>query len=75
VTVNVADLLPDDSSTYRYSGSLPTPPCTEGVTWLVMKTPVTLSPDQIAAFQAVMHGDNRPVQPLNERVLMVDSAD
>ena len=43
VTINAADLLPAEQTTYRYSGSLTTPPCTEGVRWLVMTMPVELS--------------------------------
>jgi carbonic anhydrase len=73
VTINAADLLPAEQTTYRYSGSLTTPPCTEGVRWLVMTTPVELSADQLAAFQAVFAGNARPVQPLNEREPVVDT--
>ena len=41
LAVNAAHLLPFDKSQYAYSGSLTTPPCTEGVQWRVLKTPVT----------------------------------
>ena len=69
-----ADLLPQVKTTYRYSGSLTTPPCSEGVTWLLMTTPVEMSEAQIAAFaQLFEHGDARPVQPLNDRSLDVDT--
>lgn len=69
--VSLADLMPGDKSYFRFSGSLTTPPCTEGVRWLVMKQPVTLSADQIDAFKKIL-GDNnsRPVQPLNGRVII-----
>ena len=52
-------------STYRYNGSLTTPPCSEGVKWIVLTTPVEMSESQIAAFKAIIHGNNRPVQSLN----------
>ena len=64
-------LLPENRDYYRFSGSLTTPPCSEGVRWLVMKQPVEVSQAQIDAFKAVMHHpNNRPVQPLNGRVVL-----
>lgn len=67
----VSTLLPTNRDYYRFSGSLTTPPCTEGVRWLVMKTPVTASAGQIEAFRhAVHHANNRPVQPLNARLIL-----
>lgn len=67
----LAALMPGDKSYYRYSGSLTTPPCTEGVRWLVIKQPVTLSAAQIEAFQDVLgQQNNRPIQPLNGRVIV-----
>ena len=71
VKINVAKLLPDDLSHYRFSGSLTTPPCSEGVRWLVMKHPLTLSEAQLDKFMKTMHHDNnRPVQPLHGRVVV-----
>ncbi len=66
-TINGADLLPASSAFTTYSGSLTTPPCSEGVRWFVMKEPVTASPEQIAAMQAVMPVNARPIQALNGR--------
>lgn len=64
-------LLPADRQYYRFAGSLTTPPCTEGVIWLVMQAPVTASEDQIRQFAKVMHHpNNRPLQPLNARVVL-----
>lgn len=64
-------LLPESRDYYRFSGSLTTPPCSEGVRWLVMKQPVEVSQAQIDAFKGVMHHpNNRPVQPLNGRVIL-----
>ena len=62
-TINWSAMLPRDRQTFRYSGSLTTPPCTEGLRWVVMTTPVTLSGRQIAAFRAAYDHNNRPVQP------------
>ena len=67
--VAVAALLPATRVAWRYRGSLTTPPCTEGVAWIVMSEPVTLSAAQIAAFGALYARNYRPVQPLGRRTL------
>jgi carbonic anhydrase len=75
--VNFADyIFPEEVAVgvYHYVGSLTTPPCSEGVQWLVRKAPTQLSKDQIAAFTAVYDHNNRSIQPLNERTLFVDDA-
>ena len=72
VSVDAGDLLPSARSSYRYDGSLTTPSCSEGVKWFVLTTPIELSEAQIASFTAIVHGNNRPVQPLNGRKLLVD---
>jgi carbonic anhydrase len=66
------DLLPPRREYFRFSGSLTTPPCSEGVLWLVMKEPVTVSEDQVSRFGFAIggHPNNRPVQPLNARVVL-----
>jgi len=71
--VNLAKLLPAEHNHYRFSGSLTTPPCTEGVRWLVMKQPQTLSEAQLEKFQHAMHhANNRPVQDLHGRVIVAE---
>ncbi|MFQ5353564.1 MAG: carbonic anhydrase [Thermodesulfobacteriota bacterium] len=73
-TVNAKALLPKDKSYYTYSGSFTTPPCTEGVKWLVMKNPIELSANQLKAFGKIMPRDNRPVQPLNGRAIGISGS-
>jgi carbonic anhydrase len=74
VKINAIDLLPSLQTTFRYSGSLTTPPCTEGVSWLVMTTPVELSAQQFTALDSLFEGgNNRPVQPMNDRTLTEDT--
>ena len=64
-------LLPKDKHYYRFNGSLTTPPCTEGVRWFVLKTPVTVSKEQVEKFHHLMHhNNNRPIQPLDARVVI-----
>lgn len=69
--LDLAALFPAQKHYYRFSGSLTTPPCTEGVRWLIMKQPVTLSASQLKAFQqALKHTNNRPLQPLHGRIIV-----
>ncbi|MEJ2539532.1 MAG: carbonic anhydrase family protein [Gemmatimonadota bacterium] len=64
----------ESTGAYYYSGSLTTPPCSEGVSWYVRRTPTELSAGQIEAFTAVYDHNNRPVQPLNDRMLQFDES-
>lgn len=73
VELDWSAMLPANHTTFRYTGSLTTPPCTEGVNWFLMTEPVSLSADQIAAFTAAYEGNNRPVQPLNGRKIQLDT--
>ncbi|HJQ14512.1 MAG TPA: carbonic anhydrase family protein [Anaerolineales bacterium] len=74
VNINAIDLLPSLGTTFRYKGSLTTPPCTEGVSWLLMTTPVELSAQQLTALDSLFEtGNNRPVQPINDRALVEDT--
>lgn len=67
VDVNLADILPDELAAWRYSGSLTTPPCSEGVAWHVLSTPIEASLEQIGAFEGIFDNNFRPAQALNER--------
>jgi carbonic anhydrase len=67
VQVNVTNLLPTDHGYYTFAGSLTTPPCSEGVTWYVLKQPTSISANEIAAFAKLYPKNARPVQPLNNR--------
>ena len=70
-SVSVTDLLPSNTDYYTFTGSLTTPPCTEGVRWMVLKQPVTLSKQQLEKFSGFFggHDTNRPVQPLYGRTI------
>jgi carbonic anhydrase len=73
VTIDAAELIPAIHTTYRYDGSLTTPPCTEGVQWLLMTTPVDLSAEQLGMLDEIFEVNNRPVQPLGERTPLEDN--
>jgi carbonic anhydrase len=69
--IDITDLLPDDRGHYRFNGSLTTPPCSEGVRWLVVKEHMTASIQQIEAFKQVLHEpNNRPLQAVNSRTIL-----
>ncbi|WP_020410874.1 carbonic anhydrase [Hahella ganghwensis] len=69
--INTADILPSSHAYYRFNGSLTTPPCSEGVRWLVLKDSVTISKEQLEKFnQSIPFDNNRPVQPVNARVIV-----
>ncbi len=69
VSVNVEAMLPAVRTYYRFPGSLTTPPCSEGVDWNVMATPIELSKEQISRFRSFYEMNARPVQPLNGRTI------
>jgi carbonic anhydrase len=66
-SINAGGLLPSDLHYYAFSGSLTTPPCSEGVRWMVLKTPMEISKAQVAAFASRYPNNARPEQRLNGR--------
>jgi carbonic anhydrase len=67
--MDLAHLLPPDRRYYTYMGSLTTPPCSEGVTWIVMRQPVQLSQQQIDIFARLYPMNARPVQQASGRLI------
>lgn len=67
VTISPGQLLPANRAYFTYTGSLTTPPCTEGVRWFVLKNPNSVSLDQITRFSKLYQSNARPTQPLNKR--------
>jgi carbonic anhydrase len=70
IQIDVDALLPADHGYYTFDGSLTTPPCTEDVTWYVLKHPVTVTAAEIERFSKLYRDDARPTQPLYGRVVM-----
>jgi carbonic anhydrase len=70
VELDPGSLLPAKRGYYRYQGSQTAPPCTEGVQWFVLKTPLEVDASQIKAFAAIYPHDVRPLQPLNGRTVL-----
>ena len=67
--IDLNRLLPDDRAYYTYMGSLTTPPCSEGVLWMVMKQPVPVSNEQIAIFARLYPMNARPIQHAGGRLI------
>ena len=67
LTFNLTDLLPSNTHHFSYHGSLTTPPCSEGVQWIVLKTPIEISKVQAERFITTIGANARPVQPLRGR--------
>jgi len=67
VKVNAEELLPSNHAYYTFPGSLTTPPCSENVTWFVLKNPISISSDEVARFAQEYPMNARPVQALNGR--------
>ncbi len=70
VQLNVINMLPENKDYYRFNGSLTTPPCSEGVLWLMMKNPVNASHEQVEKIHKIMGDNNRPLQPVNARPIL-----
>ncbi|HMV18853.1 MAG TPA: carbonic anhydrase family protein [Zoogloea sp.] len=69
VSIDLNQLLPDNRSYYTYMGSLTTPPCSEGVLWMVLKQPAQMSADQIGIFSRLYPMNARPVQSIKGRLI------
>ncbi|MBS1158085.1 MAG: carbonic anhydrase family protein [Proteobacteria bacterium] len=67
--IDPATVLPASRNYYTYMGSLTTPPCSEGVLWLVMKQPVQASAEQIGIFSRLYRNNARPIQPTADRLI------
>lgn len=70
VKIAPADILPGDRAMFRYFGSLTTPPCSEGVNWMVLKTPIEASQEQIGKFAKAFPGNARPLQQRLRRFIL-----
>ena len=67
--MDLNQLLPEDRGYYTYMGSLTTPPCSEGVLWMVMRQPVQISPNQLSIFAKLYPMNARPVQASSGRLI------
>jgi carbonic anhydrase len=70
IKINVMDLIPADHRFYRFAGSLTAPICYEPVEWYLMKNPIEMSQTQIDQYRKYYHNTARPLQPLNNRLVV-----
>ena len=70
VIIDIGKLLPASQGYYNFAGSLTTPPCSEGVNWFVLKTPIEMSEAQLKRFASIYNHNARSSQPLNGRTVM-----
>lgn len=69
-SIDLGGFMPANPAHFLYMGSLVTPPCTEGVLWVVMKTPVLVSDEQLGIFSRLYPRNSRPIQPANGRLIL-----
>jgi len=69
-TLSPVMFFPGDTKFYKYTGSLTTPPCSEGVYWMIFKQPIEASAEQIQQMNEVMGDNSRPIQAINARSLL-----
>ena len=70
-TIDASAMLPSGSTAYsHYKGSLTTPPCSQGVNWFVMANAIEVSTEQIGRFEGISGPNARPLQGLNDRLLI-----
>lgn len=69
VPIDLTQLLPRDQAYFSYMGSMTTPPCSEGVLWLVLRQPVQVSSQQISVFSHLYPMNARPLQAQSGRLI------
>ena len=72
IETDLSKFLPKQDTYFKFMGSLTTPPCSEGVSWHMMTTPITASMAQIAKFKERFQMNARPLQPMNGRLVVRD---
>ena len=72
--VDLAKFLPANKAYFHYMGSLTTPPCTEGVAWYILQSPVEVSAGQVEVFSKMYANNARPTQRMTGRLVKASRA-
>ena len=67
LNLRLTDILPTNTRHFSYSGSLTTPPCTEGVQWIILEKPILISQQDLGQFVHLIGHNAQPIQPLEGR--------
>jgi len=70
--INAGGFLPADRGYWTYTGSLSTPPCTEGVRWFVFQDVLSISRSQVRALTSLFPVNSRPLQDPHGRKIEAD---
>ena len=70
--LDLSSLIPNNLHHFAYHGSLTTPPCTEGVHWIVMKEKILIAQAQIDQFVALVGHNARAIQPIHDRKVLAE---
>lgn len=75
ISLSPEKFFPKNKTFFKYSGSLTTPPCSEGVYWTVFKYMAEASAEQIKELNQMLGKNNRPVQQPYARNVLKSYAD
>lgn len=70
--LDLSALIPNNLHHFAYHGSLTTPPCTEGVHWIVMKDKISIAQAQIDQFVVLVGHNSRAIQPIHDRQVLAE---
>ena len=68
--IDIYKLLPNNLASYQFDGSLTTPPCSQGVRWIILKQPMTISQSQVDSMRNITKENARPLQELFNRLIV-----
>ncbi len=69
-SIDIQTLMPTEKSYFRYMGSLTAFPCTEGVEWIILREPITVSIEQLSTYKNTFSDNARAPQSINQRPIL-----
>lgn len=68
-TINPSEMFPASKMYYNYTGSPTTPPCSQGLNWIIFKDKLQISSTQLELFTKAYGHNARPIQPTGSRTV------